>query len=109
MLFSELPGAPVSPQVSEVFKDSCTITWQAPVSDGGAAINGYWLERRLTSSTRWVKINKELVAEMIYKDTKLVEDSEYEYRVMAENKAGVGPPSEASQPITAKDPWRMLF
>lgn len=106
VLPSELPGAPESPQVSDIFKDCCTITWQAPASDGGAAITGYWLERRQTSSSRWMKVNKEAVTDLTVTDTQLIENNEYEYRVMAENKAGVGPASNASQPFTAKDPWR---
>ena len=55
-----------------------------------------------------MKLTKEAVAELTFNDTQLIQDNEYEYRVMAENKAGVGPPSNTSQPFTARDPWRKL-
>jgi titin len=85
------------------------VTWKPPSNDGGSPIAGYHIERHLTSSTRWVKLNKKLLIELTFKDDDLKEGMEYEYRVMAENKAGVGPPSEPSKPFTAKNPWSELI
>ncbi|XP_064646233.1 titin-like [Lineus longissimus] len=99
------PGPPEAPTVSDIFKTSAVVNWQPPANDGGAPILGYHLERRLTSSSRWTKINDKIVKELTFKDNDLKEGMEYMYRVMAENKAGVGPPSEPSKPFTAKDPW----
>jgi hypothetical protein len=45
------------------------------------------------------------VTELTYKVNDLVEGSEYEFRVSAENKVGVGPPSSPSKPFVAKDPF----
>jgi titin len=98
------PGPPRNLAVSEHFKNSITITWQPPESDGGAAVTGYHIERRVLSSNRWLKINKEIVTEETFKDTEVVEDTEYEYRTMAENSVGVGPPCEPCQG-KAVDPW----
>lgn len=36
----------------------------------------------------------------------LVESNDYEFRVFAENEAGQGKPSEATRPITAKNPFK---
>ncbi|CAH1802737.1 unnamed protein product, partial [Owenia fusiformis] len=100
-----VPDAPESPAVSDVFHDNCTITWQPPLSDGGAPIIGYQLERKTGTSQRWVKANKDLIPELTFKAEDLIEGNQYEFRVAAENKAGLGPYSSPSQPITAKDPW----
>ena len=91
--------------MSDVCKMSAVLTWLAPSDDGGAPVTGYWIERRLTSSVRWVFANKDAVTDMTYTVKDLVEGSEYEFRVMAENKAGRGPPSAVSQSVLAKDPW----
>ena len=40
------------------------LTWQPPENDGGSKIKGYHVERRLTSSSRWLKINKDVVTEL---------------------------------------------
>ena len=105
MYVSDPPGPPENPKVSDVFKESCVLTWQTPATDGGSPIIGYVIERRLTSSQRWVKANKDTVSELTYKDTDLIEGNEYEFRICAENKVGVGPPSTPTPPVMAKDPW----
>lgn len=62
----------------------------------------------MTSSSRWLKVNKDLITTLDLTLTDLIEDTEYELRVMAENKVGVGPPSEPSKPFTAKNPYGKL-
>ena len=101
-----VPGAPEAPAVSEIFSDNCQVSWQPPTEDGGSPVSGYHLERRTTASTRWVRINKEQIPELTLKVTDLIEDNQYEFRVAAENKAGIGEFSPPSQPVLAKDPWQ---
>ena len=48
----------------------------------------------------------DLVEELTYVDKGLVEDSEYQYRISAENKVGEGPYSSPCPSFVAKDPWR---
>ena len=69
-------------------------------------MTGYVIERRLVESQRWLKIGK--TADITYKDIEVVEDNVYEYRIMAENKAGVGEPCSPVGPVAAKDPWSTL-
>ena len=99
------PGPPQNPEVKEITKAACIVSWQPPIQNGGTQILGYWVERRLTSSNRWLKINKEIVKELTQKITDLVESNEYEFRISAENKAGVGEPSKVTPAFMAKDPW----
>ena len=104
-LSSDTPGAPEAPTVTDIFKDHCTVAWQPPVEDGGTPIIGYHLERAMAGSSRWLKVNKEIIVELTCTEKDLIEGNEYQYRVIAENKVGVGPPSEPCKPFTAKDPW----
>ena len=63
LFFTELPeppGAPEAPVVDEVFPENCQVAWQPPAEDGGAPITGYHVERRITSSQRWIRVNKVL-------------------------------------------------
>ncbi len=81
------------------------MTWKPPTEDGGSPILGYTVERRLTSSARWMKASKDLITELTLTVTDLIEDNEYEFRIIAENKIGQGPPSSPSKPFVSKDPW----
>ncbi len=54
-------------------------------------------------STRWVPVAETVDTE--YTVTGLKDGANYEFRVAAENKAGVGKYSEATEPITAKEPY----
>ena len=103
---SDPPGPPEAPEIAEFSSTHVTVTWQPPENDGGSPVTGYHIERRVTNSQRWVKVNKDAaVTELTFTDKEVIEDNEYEYRIMAENKVGVGPPSSPSQPVTAKDPF----
>ena len=95
--------------MNEIYNSSAELSWKVPEFDGGSPILGYVIERHLTSSTRWIRVNKELIETLSYKDTDLIEDNEYEYRVMAENIVDVGPPSEPTKPFEARDPWSKII
>ena len=89
--------------MTEALKSSISLTWSAPANDGGSPVTGYVVERSLAGSSRWLRAGKSETTS--FTDKEIVEDTEYQYRVIAENKVGPGPPSEPTQPITAKDPW----
>ena len=99
------PGPPAKPTISNISKDSCTLSWQPPSNDGGSRITGYHVERRSAVSKRWVFISKAPISGLDMKVKDLFEDTEYEFRVSAENKVGTGSPSQPSTPFVSKDPW----
>ena len=86
-----------------------TLTWEAPEEDGGTPITGYIIERRQTSSARWMTVTKEAVTELTHTVEDLIEDNEYEFRISAVNKVGQGPPSSPTAPAKAKDPWGKIY
>lgn len=100
----KVPGPPGTPNVVAFTKDSITIGWNEPVSDGGNEVIGYHVERKERSSIMWHKISKGLVKGNIFKSTGLEDGLAYEFRVMAENMAGIGKPSKVSEAILALDP-----
>jgi hypothetical protein len=103
---AEAPGAPSKPSVSDIYKDSCMLSWSAPSEDGGAPITGYHVERATSkASARWLRVTKAPSTDTSLKATDLIEDNEYVFRVIAENKVGAGPPGPESDPVLAKDPW----
>uniref|UniRef100_A0A670HZ18 Titin n=1 Tax=Podarcis muralis TaxID=64176 RepID=A0A670HZ18_PODMU len=99
-----VPLPPKAPEVSAVTKDSMIVVWERPPSDGGSEILGYVLEKRDKEGIRWTRCNKRLISELRYRVTGLIENHNYEYRVSAENAAGLSEPSLPSVYHKACDP-----
>ena len=112
-----LPGPPEKPTIAEYSKTSMVVTWEPPLDNGGSLISGYWLEKREKGSSYWARVNKSPVTKRGLKGwefqvTRLNEGLEYEFRVMACNCSGVGPPSGPSDSAFAVDPiskWGHLY
>ena len=100
----EKPGKPDAPEVGKLTKDSVHLTWKPPKDDGGSEIFNYVVEYRVEGGFKWVRSNKKHVAETAYTVINLMEDADYEFRISAENRAGVGPPSDPSKPVKVKEP-----
>ena len=99
------PGPPNSLKVSEITKRSCTVKWQEPSNDGGDPIRHYVVEYKVAGTFKWVCANTgDRTMDRSYKVTGLHTDLDYEFRVAAENKAGVGAFSEVTLPVRAVDP-----
>ncbi|KAL7882190.1 hypothetical protein AOLI_G00090390, partial [Acnodon oligacanthus] len=98
------PGPPSTPRVAHSTKSFMLVTWNEPVNDGGSTVLGYHLERKERSSILWTKMNRALIKDTEFKVTGLEEGMFYEYRVYAENIAGIGKVSKVSEAIAARDP-----
>lgn len=100
----KVPGPPGTPNIVAFTKDTMTIGWNEPVSDGGSEVIGYHVERKERNSIIWHRISNALVVGNLFKSTGLEDGAAYEFRVFAENIAGIGKPSKASEPMLALDP-----
>uniref|UniRef100_A0A8D2QM71 Titin n=1 Tax=Zosterops lateralis melanops TaxID=1220523 RepID=A0A8D2QM71_ZOSLA len=100
----KVPGPPGTPQVIAVTKETMTISWNEPVTDGGSPILGYHIERKERNSIVWQTVSKMLVSGNIFKSSGLTDGIAYEFRVIAENLAGKSKPSKPSEPVFALDP-----
>uniref|UniRef100_A0A3P8SYJ4 Fibronectin type-III domain-containing protein n=1 Tax=Amphiprion percula TaxID=161767 RepID=A0A3P8SYJ4_AMPPE len=96
------PGPPSKPEVDKVNGHSATVTWRRPTEDGGSDIIGYCVEKKEKKGMRWFRASKKSITELTYEVTGLTEGVEYEFRVLAENKAGFGEPSEPSMMIVER-------
>lgn len=96
------PGPPVGPiKFTEVFAERIGLAWNPPTDDGGSKITNYVVEKREDNRKSWVHITND-PKECAYVVTRLTENHEYEFRVMAQNKFGVGPPL-VSEPEKARN------
>uniref|UniRef100_A0A3B4Y500 Titin n=1 Tax=Seriola lalandi dorsalis TaxID=1841481 RepID=A0A3B4Y500_SERLL len=99
-----VPAAPTNVQVTSVTSEAMTICWERPISDGGSSIAGYVIEKREKTGLRWCRVNKKPVYDLRVKASNLRDGCEYEYRVFAENAAGLSAPSNPCPLTKAEDP-----
>ena len=86
------PSAPVNITVT-AGDGEVSLSWSPPASDGAAAIEGYVILRR-TSSTDLQEFET-LTGVLTYKDRTVMNGVTYHYAIVAVNKAGRGPATEA--------------
>ena len=104
-MISDPPDSPAIPIVSNIDSTKMTVQWTLPKSDGGSPILGYTVECKETTSSQWRNVNSDPVKETSFVVADLMVNSKYQFRVCAENKAGVGPPSKVSDIYQAKPPY----
>lgn len=104
LLQSDVPDAPENVAIGVVNRFGATVAWEPPSFDGGSDITAYVIELRDRTSVKW---EAALVCSANDRSATLndvVEHKEYIFRVRAENKAGIGRPSAATNPVKIMDP-----
>lgn len=100
------PSAPQGPiHIKEINSDSVTIEWKKPLDDGGLDISSYQVERCNVGKMIWSKVADIDHNVSAYAVQKLHEDSEYMFRVSAQNAVGTSEFLE-SEPVTVKCRYR---
>lgn len=105
VVFTAAPSLPPSLRVTGIRRDSVSLAWEEPEYDGGSPITGYIIERRDVTRGGWSAVGSVPATSRSYTVPKLLEGSEYYFRVMAENSAGISRPVETSQAIQIKSPY----
>ena len=77
----EKPSKPLDPKVASVDKDSVTLAWSPPESDGGAEIFNYLIEYREEGAKKWKLFNKENIPKTTGTVKGLKKDKFYEFHV----------------------------
>ncbi|XP_065089533.1 twitchin isoform X14 [Ochlerotatus camptorhynchus] len=91
-----VPDPPNPPRVSDWDTNYVTVTWERPLMDGGSRIQGYRFEYRDVTDSTWIVCNF-LIKDNSYQVYNLMPGHEYEFRVKAQNAAGVSKPSASSK------------
>lgn len=83
-------------------RDSATIQWEPPTSDGGTPITNYLVEKREGTRRMYTHIGKTDAGKTKITVTGLREDNDYHFKVMAENKVGTSPGLETVDAVVPK-------
>ena len=103
---SDRPEKPEGPlKVTDVTKETCVVTWRAPLDNGGCTIDKYIVEKQDTSRGGWVPAGEVNGTTMSLRVTKLTAGKEYLFRVRAVNKEGESDSLDATAATLAKNPF----
>lgn len=90
-----VPETPTAVTGSSATDTSATLNWTAPSVDGGASIDGYWLQKSSDNGATWETITVRNSTSTTYSITGLTASTTYKFRVAARNSIGFGPFSVA--------------
>uniref|UniRef100_A0A8C7X149 Roundabout, axon guidance receptor, homolog 3 (Drosophila) n=1 Tax=Oryzias sinensis TaxID=183150 RepID=A0A8C7X149_9TELE len=101
--YIQLPGPPQKPVVTDVTKNTVTLTWQSNPHEGGAAVTSYIIEAFSQSvGSTW-----QTVADQVKQETHTVvglfPNTVYLFIVRAVNSYGLSDPSPISEPVRTQD------
>ena len=105
MFITGPPSTPVGPlSATDIDGTELTLSWQPPEHDGGSPLTGYFIEKREGRKAFWAKVATIGPEETKYRVKDLTVDTDYAFRVTAENKNGSSKPLEMGEQVTVKKP-----
>ena len=103
--FVDKPSSPLNLHVKEVNKEYVVLVWDTPKSDGGSPITGYTIEKADTKRNNFTSAGTVEPDSRQIKATKLIEGTEYLFRVFSENVIGLSEPATLTEPVLARLPF----
>uniref|UniRef100_A0A8C6U5R8 Uncharacterized protein n=1 Tax=Neogobius melanostomus TaxID=47308 RepID=A0A8C6U5R8_9GOBI len=98
---ADIPEAPKGLIVSDIARDSITLTWEPPANDGGSDIINYIVEKCPANGERWIRAGQ--TTDCTINIINIFGKTKYHFRVIAENEFGLSPPSDPTEAITTKE------
>lgn len=102
MTLADPPGKPGRPDIPNWDKDFVDVEWKPPKDDGGAPIEKYIIQMRDKETRNWEDCMTVPGERNIARVTAVQEGHEYDFRIVAVNKAGKSEPSDPSKSVVAK-------
>ncbi|KAM9385182.1 roundabout homolog 2-like [Pholidichthys leucotaenia] len=99
----QLPGPPHKPIVTDVSKNSVSLTWQPNAHEGGAAVTSYIIEAFSQSAGSTWQTVADIVKMETHTITGLLPNTIYLFIVRAVNTYGLSDPSPISEPVRTQD------
>ncbi|XP_068137448.1 myomesin-2 isoform X2 [Hyperolius riggenbachi] len=96
------PGPAYDLTFCEVRNNSLVILWKEPVYSGSSPVAGYLVEYKEVDAEEWTRVNQTATATRYLKVKELEEGKTYIFQIRAVNAAGIGRPSDASEPVLAQ-------
>ncbi len=97
-----VPLPPSAPDVVDWSESHMDLEWKEPIDDGGSPITGYIIEKKKVGSPDWMECGRVDGNRCKGTARNLVEGEEYQFRIIALNKAGPSDPGQPSRPKEAK-------
>ncbi|MGH0178212.1 UNVERIFIED_CONTAM: hypothetical protein FKN15_077193 [Acipenser sinensis] len=99
-----VPGPPYDLRCTEVRKNSLVLLWNPPVYTGRSEVNGFYIDIKEAEADegQWRSVNEKATQKKYMKIKDLNEGDTYVFRVRAQNRAGVGKPSDETEPVLAE-------
>lgn len=95
-------------EITDVTEDHVKVSWLPPQNDGGSPLTGYLIEKSEAKRPRWLRVGKVTPNNMSYEISDLVENTEYYFRVKAQNEVGLSPALESDKPALTVSPYGTL-
>uniref|UniRef100_A0A3B3HB65 Titin n=1 Tax=Oryzias latipes TaxID=8090 RepID=A0A3B3HB65_ORYLA len=105
IIILDKPGPPSGPvRFEEITTQSVTMSWDPPKYNGGCQISNYIVQKRNTTTTTWENVSINWARTTI-KVTKLTTGTEYQFRIIAQNRYGKSQGLDSSS-VVAQYPYK---
>lgn len=99
VLSTEPPGPPQDLECTDIDRNSATLAWNKPLTDGGSPVVSYIIEKREGKAASWSQVVDTSFSTHVFTILGLIEGYEYFFQVRAKNAAGVSEPATLSASV----------
>ncbi len=107
ILFTDQPGRPGRPEITDWDANGIDLQWTGPMKDGSVPIECYIVELKDLTANEWTKCAEVPGTSASVRGLK--EGQQYQFRVKAVHEERAGVPSDPSDKQIAKARWGELF